>query len=941
MDADPRVPLRQSAPSQSSSTPTSDLSAQQTHNSYYYDSPNQQSPHSATLGSGPLDDDDSRDHERDHGIALGLGLGPGPRTGTYTESIAVTDINNPNNPNDPLADLKRPRACEACRQLKVRCDPHPESPDGPCKRCAKANRRCVVTVPTRKRQKKADSRVAELERKIDALTASLQATRARNGSNVGGGAPESSALRSGSAAEDLPAAHWMGAQRQGSENRRSTTGGFTAGLAGNKRFASGEFKPRLGAGVLVPLAARPHSPTTESSSTFYNGSNHGGDGNDPDSWAPLLPSIDRAPKARYDYEYTDVIDRGVVDTEMALKCFNRYVNEMSPLLPFIVFPPETTMAQVRRTKPILLLAILAVSVGIFNPELQVTLLNEVFRLFADHVIVRGSKSLELVQAIVVSIIWYRPPEHYEEMKFYQLIHIATTMAMDLGMNRRTKSTAKSKSMGMWRELMGKKTVMVEPDAPETRRAWLGCYFMCVNVAMSLRRSLLTRWHPYMDESLEILETSPDALPSDKTLVQWVKLAHLGEEVLFQFSMDDPVTNVDITDPKSQYALKGFERRLAEWRKEVPPECYSPIMHHYELILNVYMHEIGMHADHNIDDFKPPFLNSLSTENPIDLGTPAHVDALTVCLTSIHDAFETFISLDYLTIQSIPTIHFVRTAYASVALIKLHTAASYPATRLGQVFNPTDFKIEYFLTKVIAQLKDSGDRISGRVTSRFALMLGMLKTWFIKRKEGKPITGNGPPYSFFQPKDIRAYLAPEPRESESQSAKQNQDTSNSEPTPLHLQTHTTVGGPEIQHSHHSPSNLSPQNIRTDAHPTSLPNHPPSTATSDAASNTVSQSDHWTPFPPSAGMGIFPTAPNLPLSSQGLSHNQNPQNPTQGYVPAVPGGIGNPQHAEMDPQQAFMSNQNMQFMFQPDELAVLGNIWDDIFFTFPLDETGQPW
>lgn len=92
--------------------------------------------------------------------------------------------------------------------------------------------------------------------------------------------------------------------------------------------------------------------------------------------------------------------------------------------------------------------------------------------------------------------------------------------------------------------------------------------------MSLRRSLLTRWHPYMDESLEILETSPDALPSDKTLVQWVKLAHLGEEVLFQFSMDDPVTNVDITDPKSQYALKGFERRLAEWRKEVPPECYS-------------------------------------------------------------------------------------------------------------------------------------------------------------------------------------------------------------------------------------------------------------------------------------------------------------------------------------------------------------------------------
>ena len=48
----------------------------------------------------------------------------------------------------------------------------------PCKRCAKARRQCIVTPPTRKRQKKADSRVAELERKIDALTATLQAREA-------------------------------------------------------------------------------------------------------------------------------------------------------------------------------------------------------------------------------------------------------------------------------------------------------------------------------------------------------------------------------------------------------------------------------------------------------------------------------------------------------------------------------------------------------------------------------------------------------------------------------------------------------------------------------------------------------------------------------------------------------------------------------------------
>ncbi len=80
-------------------------------------------------------------------------------------------------PENGVNEQKRPRACEACRGLKVRCEFDPSNPDGPCKRCAKANRPCVVTVPSRKRQKKTDSRVAELEKKIDALTATLQATK--------------------------------------------------------------------------------------------------------------------------------------------------------------------------------------------------------------------------------------------------------------------------------------------------------------------------------------------------------------------------------------------------------------------------------------------------------------------------------------------------------------------------------------------------------------------------------------------------------------------------------------------------------------------------------------------------------------------------------------------------------------------------------------------
>jgi Fungal Zn(2)-Cys(6) binuclear cluster domain len=101
--------------------------------------------------------------------------------GNATDNDAANGPHDGNGDEGPT-DPKRSRACEACRGLKVKCEPAPNNQDLPCKRCAKANRNCVVTQPSRKRQKKTDSRVAELEKKIDALTATLAQ---KSGPNTG------------------------------------------------------------------------------------------------------------------------------------------------------------------------------------------------------------------------------------------------------------------------------------------------------------------------------------------------------------------------------------------------------------------------------------------------------------------------------------------------------------------------------------------------------------------------------------------------------------------------------------------------------------------------------------------------------------------------------------------------------------------------------------
>ena len=73
----------------------------------------------------------------------------------------------------------------------------------------------------------------------------------------------------------------------------------------------------------------------------------------------------------------------------------------------------------------------------------------------------------------------------------------------------------------------------------------------------------------MTECVEVLESSPDAAPSDKYLCHLVWTHRMAEEVGQQFSMDDPTTVINIADPRTQYALRGFERELERYKSTIP------------------------------------------------------------------------------------------------------------------------------------------------------------------------------------------------------------------------------------------------------------------------------------------------------------------------------------------------------------------------------------
>jgi hypothetical protein len=478
-------------------------------------------------------------------------------------------------PDDP----KRPRACEACRGLKVRCEPDPNNVDGPCKRCAKAHRNCVVTVPSRKRQKKTDSRVAELEKKIDALTASLHASKPGPPSLAHGsdhGMDENVQMQSrpnpyqqvtngggygspfASRPEPLANNQWAGSRPPEFEMKPSAPPVVVAGQR-RKYAESREY----------PMASDSSSPSVgvQSQKSVDGGLSSRQVGPNP----YLAPQPWQKPPATH--EYADVVDRGLVTAEMATDMFNCFVERMSPHMPAIAFPAGTTAADVRKSKPTLFLAILSASSGLSNPALQRVLTKEVMSIYADRIICHGEKMLEIIQALQVSALWYWPPEHFEELKFYQLIHIAAVMAIDIGMGKKSKSSTK-KAAGLWRDHAWRRTPYPDPESIEARRAWLSCYFLCCSASMGLRRPNLIRWTTFMADCVDVLENSPDAVPSDKVLCQLVRSQHIAEEIGTQFSMDDPMANISIADAKVQHALKGFERDLEKWSSQIPREVRS-------------------------------------------------------------------------------------------------------------------------------------------------------------------------------------------------------------------------------------------------------------------------------------------------------------------------------------------------------------------------------
>jgi hypothetical protein len=158
---------------------------------------------------------------------------------------------------------------------------------------------------------------------------------------------------------------------------------------------------------------------------------------------------------------------------------------------------------------------------------------------------------------------------------------------------------------------------------------------------------------------------------------------------------------------------------------------APLQSHFNIV-NLYLHEIVLHVGHNINDFRPPFMEETvqppeSTQKPQNL-TPMQRNGFATCIISAHNVLDIFLSYDPQTITSLPVFNFVRVAYAAVVLIKIHFRASRPDSDCSSIIDKRDLNTESYLQRLGESLQRLDAATLG-LASIFYFVVQMLQMWF--------------------------------------------------------------------------------------------------------------------------------------------------------------------------------------------------------------------
>ena len=264
----------------------------------------------------------------------------------------------------------------------------------------------------------------------------------------------------------------------------------------------------------------------------------------------------------------DIIDRGVITPELSEELLNIWRNELVAASPGIYIPKDWTAADLRKKKPSLFYAVMAAAAHSKGSALSDVLHEEAVYLYARTAFINGEKSVQTIQALLVTVAFYSPPKTPGQLQIYQWVNMAASMALELGLASKPRTHEQLPK----RAIRSLQKISSPEELLEHCRTVLYLYVVCAGFSMRLKRPNILLFNSWMEECLNMLEKSP--LQTDQRTLAWLKLQRIADEANTAFGFDDASTSFSLSELRMQMILRIFERRMHDWKKSVPKEVLT-------------------------------------------------------------------------------------------------------------------------------------------------------------------------------------------------------------------------------------------------------------------------------------------------------------------------------------------------------------------------------
>lgn len=326
--------------------------------------------------------------------------------------------------------------------------------------------------------------------------------------------------------------------------------------------------------------------------------------------------------------------------------YGYFYDSMASRFPFVTFLKDTI--SMREKRPFTYVACVAAAAQ-SDPTLQCRISRDTLRFLGDHMLLRGEKSLDLLQGLLIMVNWYHVYRN-SNPQLMNLVHLAKSLLVDLGLNRRggssnyqiTPSNDTNKMLHGQREESNQHSL-------EERRACLGTYHVHATLASSFRRLDTMPWSDHIDECCQVLADSMER-PSDAYAVALIRLDHVV----------DRYRNIEAGQQKLSMPLQTYVRLfsadLESFKKNLP----FRLQNDKRMDLHVQTSQICL------------FERIISSECDI---VSHKVEALHACMAGIVQYFDSFMSqplelFPYFAFLDWSTIAHALDIYAKLSFIEM-------------------------------------------------------------------------------------------------------------------------------------------------------------------------------------------------------------------------------------------------------------------------------